>query len=462
MLTVALFSHTPRLCGAERMLLNLALLLRRSETVHPLLLAPGEGDLLAETRRHGLDYEIVPAAPWHLLPPGNMDDYRRGVQECTATMKTILVDLNCDAVLINTMTSVPAMLAAVELDLPSLVWVHGVLDSLLLPGRSSEFAAAHDELLLHSATRVVALPNFTSECCARVMQRRGLDVIPDWTPVDPHFTAPPGKYRSRRFACLNTFDPHKGHATLLKAAALLKAGKAPFDLHLYGDGPVRGEMEARAAALGLQECVRFHGRTADVGRVYDEALCVVNPADVEPFGMTLIEAMARKTPVLATRCGGPSEIVVDGQCGYLVDRGDAAAMAARMQSLLESPEAAQRLGEEGFRRVCAHYGEETARAAFLPVIEAAVGGFGGYDPAVKTLTKIYRLWLEQTAGAPAPWALVGLSAAGSARGAAGLARKGLRRTKALARSVLAAFGLCGAAVSPDGSLKQGSPGDGRD
>ena len=63
-------------------------------------------------------------------------------------------------------------------------------------------------------------------------------MIPNWTPIDPRFTAPPHKYRARRFACLNSFDTHKGHATLLKAAALLKAKKAPFELDLYGDGPL--------------------------------------------------------------------------------------------------------------------------------------------------------------------------------------------------------------------------------
>ena len=128
------------------------------------------------------------------------------------------------------MTSVPAMLAAVELDLPSLLWVHGVIDSLLLPGRSSEFAAPHDELLLHARNAGDRAAELHERLLRQVMQRTGLDVIPNWTPVDPHFTAPPDKYRSRRFACLNTFDPHKGHATLLKAAALLKAGKAPFEL----------------------------------------------------------------------------------------------------------------------------------------------------------------------------------------------------------------------------------------
>jgi hypothetical protein len=190
----------------------------------------------------------------------------------------------------------------------------------------------------------------------------------------------------------------------------------------------------------LQDCVRFPGRTSQVNEVYDSALCVINPADVEPFPMTLIEPLARKTPVLATRCGGPSDIVADGQCGYLVDRGDAAKMADRMHALLESPELAQRLGEEGYRRASAHFSEEAAQAAFLPVIEAAIRDFHGYEPAIKTLTKFYRLGLGQAAGS-ARAKLASRWTADSLRRAAQMAKGGLRRTRALGRRVLTLFGL---------------------
>jgi glycosyltransferase involved in cell wall biosynthesis len=441
MLTVALFSHSRYLCGAERMLLNLALLLERTGTVRPVLLVPGEGELACEAHRHGLACQMVPQPSWHLARPGDILDYCRGAIACSDALKQVLVDINSDAVLINTTTNVPPMLAAVALGIPSLLWVHGVIDSLLLPGRASEFATRHDELLLASATRVIALSNYTSDFCARMMGRTRLDVIHNWTPVDPQFVPPPDKYRSRRFACLNTFDRHKGYATLLKAAALLKARKILFELHLYGDGEVRGEMETRAAGLGVQDCVHFEGRTTRVQEVYDSSLGIVNPAQVEPFGMTLIEAMARKTPVVATRSGGPADIVVDGQTGYLVERGDAAAIADRMQALLESPELAQRLGEEGFQRVCTHFHEDPARAAFLPVIEEAVRDFQGYDPAVKTLTKIYRLWLDQTAGGAAGAGSASPSAASPVQKAARLAKGGIRRTKVLGRRVLTVLGI---------------------
>ena len=204
--------------------------------------------------------------------------------------------------------------------------------------------------------------------------------------------------------------------------------------------------------MRLQDCVRFQGRTSNVQAVYDSSLGVVNPAHVEPFGMTLIEAMARKTPVVATRSGGPADIVVDGQSGYLVDRGDAAAIAGRMQALLESPELAQRLGEGGFQRVCGHFNEETARAAFLPVIEGAVRDFHGYDPAVKTMAKIYRLWLDQVEDGPGRSTLALHWAESSVRLAARLARGGIRRSKVLGKRVLEVLGIGVAARSGDESM----------
>jgi glycosyltransferase involved in cell wall biosynthesis len=442
MLTAALFSHSRYLCGAERMLLNLALLMERTGAVRPVLLVPGEGELTTAARREGIACRLVPQPPWYLLPPGDLRDYCRGVRDCREALKKTLVDINSDIVVVNTMTNVPAMLAAVDLDLPSVLWVHGVIDSLLVPERSSEFATPHDELLLHSATRVIALSNYTSDFCSRVMRRQRLDVVHNWTPVEPDFVPAENKYHSRQFICLNTFDPHKGHETLLDAAALLKKRGHLFEIHLYGDGQVRGEMERRTAELGLGDYIRFRGRTTEVERVYDESLCLLNPAQVEPFGMTLIEAMARKTPVIATRSGGPEDIVVDGETGSLVDRGDAMALADRMATLLQSPELARSQGEAGHRRVLAKFHEDTARASLLPLIEEAVRDFRGYEPAVRALSNIYQLWIAQSPTIAAPTAhslpaIAAVTATGTMDKATRLARAAVRRTRSLAKRMSA-------------------------
>jgi glycosyltransferase involved in cell wall biosynthesis len=56
----------------------------------------------------------------------------------------------------------------------------------------------------------------------------------------------------------------------------------------------------------------------------------------ESFGLTIVEAMVRGVPVVATRCGGPEELIADGETGFLVPVGDTEAMADRIAVLLEN------------------------------------------------------------------------------------------------------------------------------
>jgi glycosyltransferase involved in cell wall biosynthesis len=72
----------------------------------------------------------------------------------------------------------------------------------------------------------------------------------------------------------------------------------------------------------------------------------------EPFGLVVIEAMASGKPVVATAPGGPSETVVQGETGYLVNPSDPEAAAAAVEKLLASPELRARMGAAGRRRAC--------------------------------------------------------------------------------------------------------------
>ena len=71
----------------------------------------------------------------------------------------------------------------------------------------------------------------------------------------------------------------------------------------------------------------------------------------EPFGIPVIEAMAAGLPVVATRAGALPEVVVDGETGILVERGDSAGLADAIGTLLADPQLRQRMGAAGRRRV---------------------------------------------------------------------------------------------------------------
>lgn len=97
---------------------------------------------------------------------------------------------------------------------------------------------------------------------------------------------------------------------------------------------------------------------ADLPGRYVAADILVNPSFSESFGMSLIEAMACSRPVVATRVGGMPEVVVDGQTGILVERGDAAALANALRRLITRPEECASLGAAGRRRAVERFAWE--------------------------------------------------------------------------------------------------------
>jgi glycosyltransferase involved in cell wall biosynthesis len=114
------------------------------------------------------------------------------------------------------------------------------------------------------------------------------------------------------------------------------------------------------AAAELTEHVRFvHASYADMPGLYEAADIVVYPTvGEEPYGLVPLEAMSAGRPVVATRSGGIRETVVDGETGFLVDRGDAVALADRVAALLDQPLSAVRMGERGRQRAVAEFGVE--------------------------------------------------------------------------------------------------------
>jgi glycosyltransferase involved in cell wall biosynthesis len=94
----------------------------------------------------------------------------------------------------------------------------------------------------------------------------------------------------------------------------------------------------------------------DMPGLYEEADVVVYPTvAAEPYGLVPLEAMSARRPVVASRCGGIPETVVDGVTGWLVDPGDAEVFADRVASLIADPKHARLMGEAGRRRVTEHF-----------------------------------------------------------------------------------------------------------
>jgi glycosyltransferase involved in cell wall biosynthesis len=123
-------------------------------------------------------------------------------------------------------------------------------------------------------------------------------------------------------------SPEKDLTSLLHAVARLTEEAPDFRLEIVGDGPSRAELSSLAHALGIEKYVAFLGDRSDVPELLGRARMFILSSKTEGLSLSLLEAMARGLPVVATRVGGTPEVVVDGTSGLLVPPGDVAALAA--------------------------------------------------------------------------------------------------------------------------------------
>ncbi len=151
-----------------------------------------------------------------------------------------------------------------------------------------------------------------------------------------------------------TLRRQKDHITFLDGAALVLQRMPCVRFLLIGTGPYEQEVRDYVAARGLSGQVVFGGMR--VGSALREAVqsmsvSVLSSKGNEGLPNVVLEAMAVGKPVVATDVGGTREVVEDGVTGFLVPPRDPRALAEKILWLLDHPEAAEKMGLEGRRRV---------------------------------------------------------------------------------------------------------------
>jgi N-acetyl-alpha-D-glucosaminyl L-malate synthase BshA len=203
---------------------------------------------------------------------------------------------------------------------------------------------AHQELGLPRDATIEVIPNFVD--------------VESFRPADEHAgraTLSGSAGHVRVLTHVSNFRPLKRVEDVVRIFAAVHA-ELPSRLDLVGEGPERTRIEALVADLGLREYVRFLGERGDLIAVLQQSDLFLLPSQTESFGLAALEAMACGVPVVASHVGGVSEVVVDGETGFLAAVGDVAGMARHARRLLTDEDlylrmshAARHLAETQFR-----------------------------------------------------------------------------------------------------------------
>jgi glycosyltransferase involved in cell wall biosynthesis len=213
-----------------------------------------------------------------------------------------------------------------------------------IPGVATATAAA-----VRRADAVIAVSDFLrSELEAKIPDAQGkVHVIDSGVDLARFRHRDPEPLRAKlgwehpgtHYLCVGTLDERKNVVRLADAFAGLDSGSLVF----AGDGPLRHELEGKD---GVKLVGRVpHERVPDLIAASD---VVCQPSLIEPFGQAVLEALACERPVLATRIGGPAELLTP-ETGVLVDPGRVDSISAGLRAAAELPRpnpAARAIAEE--------------------------------------------------------------------------------------------------------------------
>jgi glycosyltransferase involved in cell wall biosynthesis len=250
-------------------------------------------------------------------------------------------------------------IAAKQAGVPVVVHTfHGhVLQSYFSDLKNRTFATIERELAKRTDALVAVAPSVRDDLLALGIGRpEQWHVVPVGVDLDPLLSSRPDQREARAslglplegaiVGCVGRLVAIKDHATLFEAARQVLERHPDTTFVLAGDGELREQLTATARRL-LGDRVIFMGWVQDLPALYAACDVVALTSQLEGTPVALIEASAAGKPVVATRVGGVREVVRDGNTGWLVAPGDPGGMAANIAALLEDPEGAKRMGQEG-------------------------------------------------------------------------------------------------------------------
>ena len=179
-------------------------------------------------------------------------------------------------------------------------------------------------------------------------------VIPNFVNCDIYRPSPERRRTTRQLIHLSNFRPVKRVLDCIRILREVRRA-TPAHLLMVGDGPERGPAEMLARELGIAAHVTFLGKQDHVERLLPQADVLLQPSEMEAFGLAALEAMACGVPPVATRTGGTAELIADGVDGFLEPVGDLAAQAARVVSLLTDDRLYERMSAAARRTAETRY-----------------------------------------------------------------------------------------------------------
>lgn len=261
--------------------------------------------------------------------------------------------------------------------LPFVTTLHGT--DITLVGAHKSFLPV-TKFSIEQSDAVTAVSQFLADETRRTFGYDDVEVIPNFINAEQYYRrdnpalrqtlAPNGEHLLMH---VSNFRPVKRITDCVRTFALLRAKcDRCVRLVMCGDGPQREIAEALAQELGVAEDIVFAGSVPNIADYLSVADVFLLPSETESFGLAALEAMACEVPVIASRVGGLTEVVREGETGYLVPCGDVQAMAARAGELFDDDQRRETMGQRARAVAIEEFTTERVIPQYIELYERVV------------------------------------------------------------------------------------------
>ena len=215
-------------------------------------------------------------------------------------------------------------------------------------GRLMRFAR---DLLYRRADGLLAQTEYSKSCYSGRLNRI-CTIIPNPVIMNPEYVGSAlDAGKENKIVSVGRLDPQKDQATLITAFSLFLKTHPDWTLEIYGEGPLRQDLESQVRRLSLEGKVLLPGTSNHIWDCMISARIFVLSSMAEGMSNALIEAMCLGVPVISTNVAGSGDLIKDGDNGYIVDIGDYEAIADKMSILADNTRLASDIG----RQACTIY-----------------------------------------------------------------------------------------------------------
>jgi glycosyltransferase involved in cell wall biosynthesis len=161
----------------------------------------------------------------------------------------------------------------------------------------------------------------------------------------------------------------KGHTDLIQASRILREQAPKIKVIVVGRGPLEIKLDKQARQMGVDDIVFFLGFRKDIPRILASLDLFVLSSRYEGLGTSLLDAMASRLPIVATRTGGIPDVVIHQETGLLVPPHNPEALAQSILMLYRDRNLAARLGQRGYEVVHQKFSAQAMAGKIIDLYE---------------------------------------------------------------------------------------------